>query len=72
MLGYKDGKLQQVDTSGSWVLSFLIAALMFIPVWFLWKLIKYFFDYLFYSNKKKYVKVKKNKNWKNIPNNRKF
>ena len=68
MLGYKDGKLQQVDTSGSWLLSILITLIILAPFWLLWKLIKSFF-----SNKKQVqVKVKKNKNWKSIPNNRKF
>ena len=72
MLGYKNGKLQEVDTAGSWVFSFLLAALMFIPVWFVWRIIKYFFDKLFNNQPKQYVKVKKNKNWKKISNNRKF
>ena len=53
MLGYKDGKLQEVDTTSSWAFSFLLAALMFIPIWFTWKLIKYFFDLMFNTNKKK-------------------
>jgi len=72
MLGYKDGKLQEVDTTGSWAFSFLLAALMFIPIWFIWKLIKYFFDKLFNNQPKQPIKVKKNKNWKKISNNRKF
>ena len=72
MLGYENGKLQEVDTAGSWALSFLLATLMLIPVWFVWKIIKYFFDKLFDNKPKQHIKVKKNKNWKKISNNRKF
>ena len=68
MLAYENGKLREVDTSGSWLLSILITIIILAPFWLLWKLIKSCF-----SNKKQVqVKVKKNKNWKSIPNNRKF
>ena len=66
MLGYENGKLQKVDTSGSWVFSFLLAAILFIPVWFVWQIIKYFFNLIFGTNNSnnKNNNIEKGQEWR--------
>ena len=49
MLGFKDGKYQEVDTSGSWLLAILLATLVVLPIWLLWKIIQV----IFFNNKNK-------------------
>tara|TARA_Y100000996_G_scaffold381598_1_gene336196 strand:+ start:377 stop:574 length:198 start_codon:yes stop_codon:yes gene_type:complete len=64
MLGYENGKLQKVDTAGSWVLSLLLAAILLIPVWFVWQIIKYFFNLIFGTTDNKNSNVEKGQEWR--------
>lgn len=52
MLGFKDGKYQEVDTSGSWPLAILLTFIVMLPVYIIWHILKAIFTIITHKKNK--------------------